>query len=158
MNQELLALRAKILAHPEEWRPLVLTNGCFDLLHVGHTRYLQSARNLGKSLVVGVNSDRSVQALKGHTRPIVPQEQRAELLLSLRSVSAVVIFEELTADHLIEALAPDFYAKGGDYSPETLPEMPTLRRHHTQLALIKVEIPTSTSAIVRKIKSAYQDL
>lgn len=150
----LATLHREIEHHPEAWRPIVLTNGCFDLLHVGHVRYLHSASQLGKSLIVGINSDRSVALLKGHRRPIIPQDQRAEVISALRWVSAVVIFEELTADKLLCTLKPDIYVKGGDYTPHTLPEFPTLSQLGIRLELIRVEIPTSTSAIVAKIKQS----
>ncbi|WP_448562391.1 adenylyltransferase/cytidyltransferase family protein [Trichothermofontia sp.] len=149
-------LQATIAADPARWRPLVLTNGCFDLLHVGHLRYLQAARCLGQSLVVGVNSDQSVQAIKptppGYPpRPIVPEEQRAELLAALKPVDGVVIFPETTADSLITALRPDIYVKGGDYSLATLPEAPTVQVYGGQIHLIQIEIPTSTSTLIDRI-------
>jgi len=149
-------LQQTIATYPENWRPLVLTNGCFDLLHVGHLRYLQVAKALGRSLVVGLNSDRSVRQLKQHRsgeppRPIVPEMQRAELLCGLKPVDAAIVFDTLTAVSLIEALKPDIYAKGGDYTIETLPEAPAVTACGCRLELVKVEIPTSTSAIINKI-------
>src|SRR5881275_839903 len=96
-------------------KKLVATNGCFDLLHVGHVRYLQAARALGDLLIVGLNSDASVRAYKGPGRPLVPQDERAELLAALRCVDYVVIFDEPTASALVSALQPDIYVKGGDY-------------------------------------------
>ena len=153
MIWELEALAYAINRAPHQWRPLVLTNGCFDLLHVGHVRYLSQAKAWGKSLVVGINSDRSVQGLKGKHRPIVPQDQRAEIIDSLKWVDGVVIFAEATADKLLETLQPDIYVKGGDYRPDTLPEMPTLQKLSIALQLIPVETPTSTTAIIHKIKS-----
>lgn len=97
---------------------IVFTNGCFDLLHVGHLRYLVEAARLGSLLVVGLNSDRSVAALKGEGRPLVPAEERAELLLGLRAVDRVVIFDEDTPLELIRLLRPGILVKGGDYDPE----------------------------------------
>lgn len=110
-------LKQAIATDPQKWRPLVFTNGCFDLLHAGHVRYLQAAKLLGRSLVVGLNSDRSVQTIKPQPdgapkRPIVPELQRAEVLAALRSVDGVVLFSESTAAQLIEALQPEIYAKG----------------------------------------------
>jgi D-glycero-beta-D-manno-heptose 1-phosphate adenylyltransferase len=148
---DLAQLQMLIAQSPQDWRPLVFTNGCFDLIHVGHVRYLSAAKALGKTLVVGVNSDSSVQQLKGNTRPYVPEAQRAEVLAALKSVSAVVIFSELTAVKIIEVIAPDIYVKGGDYTPETLPETPAVIACGASLELIKVEIPTSTTKIVQKI-------
>jgi rfaE bifunctional protein nucleotidyltransferase chain/domain len=149
-------LQQAIATHPEAWRPLVLTNGCFDLIHPGHTRYLQAAKNLGRSLVVGLNSDQSVQTIKppqpGYPpRPIVPQMQRAEVLAALKPVDAVVIFNETTATQLIEVLQPDIYAKGGDYTVATLPEAPAVQAYGGTISLIQIEIPTSTTEIVDRI-------
>ncbi|MEM8638496.1 MAG: adenylyltransferase/cytidyltransferase family protein [Cyanobacteria bacterium P01_G01_bin.54] len=155
----LIELQQCITQAPVTWRPLVFTNGCFDLLHVGHVRYLQAARALGQRLVVGLNSDRSVaqlkpQALGYPTRPLIPSGQRAELLLALTAVDAVVVFEERTATPLLEALKPDIYAKGGDYSPETLPEYATVAAYGGRVEFIKIEIPTSTSGLIEKILQA----
>ncbi len=94
---------------------LVFTNGCFDLLHVGHIRYLQAARELGDALVVGLNSDASVRAIKGPSRPLVPETERAEVLAALGCVDYVVIFAEPTAERVVAVLQPDIYVKGGDY-------------------------------------------
>ncbi len=94
----------------------MLTNGCFDLLHVGHVRYLQRARALGDALAVGVNSDASVRKLKGPGRPVTPQDERAEVLAALESVDFITIFDEDTAESLVAQVRPDVYVKGGDYS------------------------------------------
>lgn len=99
---------------------VVFTNGCFDLLHRGHVEYLAYARSLGDSLVVGLNSDRSVRELKGEGRPINPADDRAIVLAGLESVSAVVVFDEATPRELIQSLLPDVLVKGGDYSPESI--------------------------------------
>ncbi|WP_017717942.1 adenylyltransferase/cytidyltransferase family protein [Kamptonema formosum] len=152
-------LQKALAASPERWRPLVFTNGCFDLLHAGHVRYLQVARSLGRALVVGLNSDRSVQSIKPQRqgfppRPIVPEMQRAEVLCYLKPVDGVVIFSETTATPLIEALKPDIYVKGGDYKIETLPEAPAVLAYGGHLELVSIEIPTSTSAIVERILRA----
>jgi D-glycero-beta-D-manno-heptose 1-phosphate adenylyltransferase len=149
-------LESAIASSPSQWRPLVFTNGCFDLLHVGHVRYLQVAKSLGRNLVVGLNSDRSVQSIKPAlpgfpSRPIVPEIQRAELLAALKPVDAVVIFAETTATHLIQTLKPDIYVKGGDYRLETLPEASAVLAYGGKIELVQVEIPTSTTAIVNRI-------
>jgi rfaE bifunctional protein nucleotidyltransferase chain/domain len=149
-------LARAIASNPAQWRPLVFTNGCFDILHAGHVRYLQEASSLGRSLVVGLNSDASVQALKPQqpglpARPIVPEEQRAEVLAALKAVDAVVIFPETTAIELIATLKPDIYVKGGDYQIETLPEAPAVLACGGKISLVKIEIPSSTSAIVKRI-------
>lgn len=103
-----------------EGRRLVFTNGCFDLLHVGHVRYLQQARALGDALAVGLNSDRSVRELKGEGRPINSEADRAEVLAALGCVDYVVIFGEKRATELLQTVRPHVYAKGGDYTPESL--------------------------------------
>jgi len=109
-----------------EWRGrgrrVVLANGCFDLLHVGHVRYLSAARGLGDALVVGLNSDASVRRLKGPGRPLMPADERAELIGALAAVDLVVVFDEDRADALIARLRPDVHAKGTDYSEESVPE------------------------------------
>jgi len=156
MVDSLSQLQTQIQANPDQWRPLVLTNGCFDLLHVGHVRYLKTAKALGQTLVVGVNSDHSVKQIKPQqpgfpTRPILPEQQRAEVLSALTVVDAVVIFSEPTAIELIKALKPDIYAKGGDYTQQNLPEAKTVQSYGGAIELIAVEVPTSTSEIIRKI-------
>jgi rfaE bifunctional protein nucleotidyltransferase chain/domain len=139
---------------PQKWRPLVFTNGCFDLLHVGHIRYLQTAKSLGNKLIVGVNSDHSVNQIKPNKgRPIIPEQQRLEVLGSLRSVDAVVLFSQKTADNLLKVLEPDIYVKGGDYDIQTLPEANTVQEYGGKIELIKIEIPTSTSKIIEKIRN-----
>jgi rfaE bifunctional protein nucleotidyltransferase chain/domain len=105
-----------------EGKRFVLANGCFDLLHVGHVRYLEDARALGDALLVGVNSDASVARLKGAGRPIMTAAERAEIVGALESVDAVVIFDDDTADGLVATLRPDVHAKGTDYTAETVPE------------------------------------
>ncbi|MDX1976648.1 MAG: D-glycero-beta-D-manno-heptose 1-phosphate adenylyltransferase [Pseudanabaenaceae cyanobacterium bins.68] len=137
------------------WRSLVFTNGCFDLLHVGHLRYLKAAKALGKTLMVGINSDRSVQALKGSNRPVVPEQERAELIAGLGCVDGVVIFDQPTAQQVIELLLPDIYVKGGDYQLATLPEANTVLSYGGRVELIAVEIPTSTSKIITTILQRY---
>jgi rfaE bifunctional protein nucleotidyltransferase chain/domain len=123
----------------ERWRGegkrLVLANGCFDLLHVGHVRYLQGARSLGDVLLVGINSDSSVTRLKGPGRPIMTAAERAELLGSLAAVDGVVIFEEDTADALVRALQPSVHAKGTDYTAESVPEGAAVREAGGRVAI-----------------------
>jgi len=149
-------LKILIDLEPEKWRPLVLTNGCFDLIHVGHLRYLKEAKSFGKKLIVGLNSDRSVQKIKpqdkfGVNRPIIPETQRAEMLTQLKPVDGVIIFEESTASDLIYILQPDFYVKGGDYTLETLPETPSVQAYGGEIKIIEIVISTSTSNIIQKI-------
>jgi rfaE bifunctional protein nucleotidyltransferase chain/domain len=158
MIYSIAQLKTEIENNRDRWRPLVFTNGCFDLLHPGHVRYLQAAKALGKSLVVGLNSDASVRKIKPPQpgkpdRPIITAEHRAEVLAALKPVDAVVIFDEPTASNLISVLQPDIYVKGGDYAIVTLPEAPTVQAYGGQIRLIQVELPTSTTAIVQKILS-----
>ena len=142
----------------ERWRrdgqTVVLTNGCFDVLHVGHVRYLQQARTLGR-LVVAVNSDASTRALKGPSRPIVPEAERAELLAALRCVDLVTIFDDPSAEAILEALHPDVYVKGADYGPSgrPLPEAAVAERLGTRVELIALTPEHSTSALIDKIRS-----
>ena len=109
-----------------KWRAagerITLTNGCFDILHVGHVRYLRAARELGGKLIVAVNDNESVRALKGEGRPVMPAEERAEILASLSDVDAVVIFPEKDVRAIIREISPDFHAKGTDYTEESVPE------------------------------------
>jgi D-glycero-beta-D-manno-heptose 1-phosphate adenylyltransferase len=118
--------RPALLAKAAEWRrsgePIVLANGCFDLLHVGHVRYLRGAKALGGKLVVAMNSDASVRQLKGEGRPLMPAEERAEIIAALEDVDAVVIFDEPDVRALIRELRPDVQAKGTDYTRDTVPE------------------------------------
>lgn len=152
-------LQQLITQESERWRPLVFTNGCFDLLHIGHVRYLKIAKSLGSSLVVGLNSDQSVNRIKpsqpGYPpRPLVPEIQRAEILATLKPVDGVVIFAETTANRLIEALQPEVYVKGGDYSLSTLPEAPIVQSYGGRIELVQVEFPTSTTQIINRILQA----
>lgn len=149
-------IQTVIATHPDHWRPLVLTNGCFDLLHAGHVRYLTAARKLGRSLVVGLNSDCSVQQIKPAVsgqppRPIMPEAHRAEVIVALRPVDAVVIFSEPTAIALIQALRPDIYVKGGDYKIDTLPEVSAVNDCGGKVCLIPVELSLSTTRIIHQI-------
>ena len=116
------ALLAAAAAQRAAGRMIVFANGAFDLLHAGHVRYLDAARALGDWLAVGVNSDDSVRRAKGPGRPIVPQEERAEILAALESVDAVVVFDEDSPGELLRALQPGVHAKGTDYTPESVPE------------------------------------
>ena len=118
------------------FRRVVLANGCFDLLHVGHLDYLRSARAVGDLLVVAVNDDASVRALKGEHRPIHPIAERMELLAALRPVDYVVSFPELTLKETLIALRPDVHAKGSDYTPETLPEREIDRELGIEIAIV----------------------
>lgn len=127
---------------------IVATGGCFDLLHAGHVGLLREARRLGDCLVVCLNSDDSVRALKGPRRPLVPAEDRARILTALECVDAVVIFDEPTPAAVLERLRPDVWVKGGDYSPDDLTEAPVVRRHGGEVVLLPYLIRRSTTALV----------
>lgn len=139
-------------AFPQRPGKLCFTNGCFDLIHPGHVKYLEDVRALGDFLVVGLNSDASVARLKGPSRPLQTEEARAQVLLGLRSVDAVVLFEEDTPLELITALQPDLLAKGGDYTPETVVGREVVEARGGKLALIPFLPGHSTSTIERRIR------
>src|SRR5437867_13295782 len=130
---EAAALAARLRA---EGRRIVLANGCFDLLHVGHLRYLRAARRLGDVLFVGINADAAVARLKGPGRPLMPAGERAEVLTALRAVDHVVVFEDETADALVAAIRPAIHAKGTDYTPDTVPERDTVRAHGGRVVIV----------------------
>lgn len=133
-------------------KTVVFTNGCFDILHAGHVRYLKAAKELGDCLILGLNSDQSVRNIKGPTRPINHQDDRAEVLSALSAVDYVVIFEEPTAENLVTAIKPAIYVKGGDYNIKDLPESTIVAQHGGQTILIP-EVPgRSSSNIIKKIK------
>lgn len=137
-----------------EGKRVVFTNGVFDILHVGHLRYLQQARALGEVLFVGVNADASVRRLnKGPERPINPEDERAELLLGLKCVDAVCVFEEDTPLELIRAVRPDIHCKGGDYaSPDVLPETPLVRSLGGEVVILSLVPGRSTTEVVKKLR------
>jgi D-glycero-beta-D-manno-heptose 1-phosphate adenylyltransferase len=135
-------------------RKLVLTNGCFDLLHPGHVRYLQAARALGDALVVAINGDDSVRALKGEGRPLNSERDRAEIVAALECVDHVVIFPEVRATSLLERVRPAIYVKGGDYTPATLhpEERAALEKIGAEIRILPFEPGYSTSALIEKMK------
>ena len=130
---------------------IVFTNGCFDVLHVGHVRYLLQARMMGDLLVVGLNSDQSVRLLKGDKRPLVPEGERAELLSHLASVDYICLFDELRPDRLIERVKPGIHVKGGDYRAEDLPEAKTVERFGGEVVVVGLVEGKSTTNIIDKI-------
>ncbi len=134
---------------------LVLTNGCFDLLHVGHVRYLGSARSLGDALLVAINSDASVRALKGAQRPVNSQDDRAEVIAALQCVDHVIIFDSLRVTQIIRTVQPAVYAKGGDYALETLDpeEVAALREVGTEICLLPQVPDRSTSKLIGRLKT-----
>lgn len=130
---------------------IVFANGCFDLLHVGHVRYLEAARALGDLLVVGVNSDEQVRALKGEGRPFVPGRERAEVVASLRAVGLVTIFHEPTVEQLLLAIRPDIHAKGTDYTEETVPEREVVRSYGGRVAIVGDPKEHSSSEMLKNV-------
>lgn len=136
----------------EKNKKIIFTNGCFDILHAGHVRYLESAKACGDYLVIGLNSDASVRALKGEARPINSEEDRAEVIGALRAVDDVVIFGDETAENLIAKVRPDVYVKGGDYTLETLPEAKIVLSYGGKIEFIPLVSGRSSSNIINKIK------
>jgi len=145
-----LAVR-KVQALRLENKSLALANGAFDLLHVGHVRYLQGAKAQADLLLVAVNSDASVRALKGPSRPVIPQEERAELLCALSCVDWVLIFDELDVRHLIRALKPDVHVKGRDYLPQSIPEREEVEAQGGRVAVAGDEKNHSTTAVLSRL-------
>ena len=135
----------------------VFTNGCFDILHVGHIRYLQEARELGDYLVVAINSDESVRQLKGYPRPFVTQDERAEMLAALESVDYVTIYDELTAEAVVRLLRPEIYVKGGDNRPDTIPEAPAVRSYGGQVVTVALVQGRSTTRLVERVVRALTE-
>ena len=127
---------------------IVLANGCFDLFHVGHLRYLSGAKSIGDVLVVGVNSDRQTRLLKGKGRPYIAENERAELVAGLRCVDYVTIFDEPSVEELIRAIKPDFHAKGTDYSIETVPEREIVREYGGKIAIVGDPKDHSTTDLI----------
>jgi len=145
------ALVARISTEKAGGSRIVLANGCFDILHAGHVRYLEGARALGDMLVVGINSDEQVARLKGPGRPVLPERERAELVASLQAVDLVTIFPEPTVTELLLAIKPDVHAKGTDYTEETVPERDVVRSYGGRVAIVGDPKDHSTSEILKKV-------
>ena len=145
--------RSELRERVEEWRRsgerITLANGNFDLLHVGHVRYLRGAKALGGKLIVAINSDESVRRLKGEGRPVMPEHERAEIVAALADVDAVVIFPELDVRAIIREIRPDIQAKGTDYTVDSVPERDTLAEHGGRIAIVGDPKDHSTSEIIR---------
>ncbi len=158
-----MASERKILARPDlvaqarDWRArgerIVLANGCFDILHVGHVRYLQGAAALGARLVVAVNSDQSTRRLTGEGRPILDERGRAALVAAVRGVAAVTIFDELSVEPLLRALRPDVHAKGTDYTAATVPEAAVARELGVEVAIVGDPKDHSTQALLARLRA-----
>ncbi len=149
--EELAAISENLRAAGKK---LVATNGCFDLLHIGHVRYLKAARELGDALVVGINGDASVKALKGKDRPLNGEEERAEIVAALASVDHVRIFPEERASRFLETARPTIYVKGGDYQTETLnvQERAVLEKIGAEVQILPLEAGYSTTALIKRLQ------
>jgi rfaE bifunctional protein nucleotidyltransferase chain/domain len=130
---------------------IVFANGCFDVLHVGHVRYLKAAKALGDLLIVGINSDDQTRRLKGEGRPLMPEDQRAEIISSLEVVDFVAIFDEPTVEELLLALKPDIHAKGTDYTEDSVPERDVVRSFGGQTAIVGDPKDHSSSEMIEKL-------
>lgn len=144
------------LASGRKRKKVVFTNGCFDILHAGHVRYLKKARSLGDVLVVGLNSDSSVRSIKGETRPIVPQRERAEVLSALSCVDYVVLFNDATPIKLIEAIRPDVLAKGADWAAKDIAGGDIVKKNGGKIARITLVKGRSTTNIIRRVLELHK--
>lgn len=151
------ALKHRLAEHKRHGERIVFANGCFDTLHAGHIRYLEGACLEGDILVVGINNDSSVRALKGPDRPVLDENARALLVAALRSVDYVVLFSEPTVEALLEELRPDVHAKGTDYSAETVPEHATAARLGIRVAIVGDPKDHSTRDLFDSIRKAAHD-
>ena len=147
-------LSERLAEHRKRGERIVLANGCFDALHVGHIRYLEGARREGNALVVAVNSDSSVRALKGPGRPVLPESARADLVAALRVVDYVVLFSEPNVEGLLESLRPDVHAKGTDYRPDTVPERATAAHLGIRVAIVGDPKDHSTRELLDSVRKA----
>ncbi len=148
-------LKALLREARREGKKVVFTNGCFDILHAGHVKYLKEARALGDILVVGVNSDRSVRAIKGEKRPVIPQEERVEVLSALSCVDYVVVFDDPTPLRLIEELEPDILVKGADWREEEIVGKGVVESRGGRVVRIPLKEGVSTTGIIRRICELY---
>ncbi len=153
--KSLAEIKKSIEAPRAAGQKIVFANGCFDLLHVGHIRYLQQARALGDILILGLNSDASVSALKGKGRPLQPEAERAEILAALECVDYVLLFDALTVDGLLRELQPDIHAKGTDYTEESIPERNTVLSYGGQVAIAGDPKDHATRDLIQTILSKF---
>lgn len=151
LDREILVERIK--GERLENKKIALANGCFDLFHVGHIRYLAGAKDLADCLIVAINSDAQVRRLKGANRPFMPEDERAETVAALRFVDYVTVFDEPTVEELIRAIRPDFHAKGTDYTIETVPEKDFVRAYGGQVAIVGDPKNHSSTGLIGKVSS-----
>jgi rfaE bifunctional protein nucleotidyltransferase chain/domain len=144
-------LKRRLDGHRQKGERIVLTNGCFDLLHVGHTRYLSGAKAEGDILVVAVNSDSGVRHLKGEGRPVLPENERAELVAALADVDYVLIFSEPNVEAVLQSLRPDVHAKGTDYTAETVPERDVAKKLGIRVAIVGDSKRHSTKELLARL-------
>jgi len=133
-------------------KKIVLANGCFDLLHVGHVRYLSGAKFLGDVLIVGINGDRSVRRLKGRGRPLMPEAARAELVAGFACTDYVIIFQERDVERLLRTIRPDVHAKGGDYTSDTVPERAVVKSYGGRVAIVGGPKVRSTTELIKRVQ------
>jgi rfaE bifunctional protein nucleotidyltransferase chain/domain len=145
-------LEEAVAAERAGGRTIAFANGCFDILHVGHVRYLRDAAGVGDVLVVAVNGDDSVRRLKGDGRPVMPQDERAEIIAAIRGVAYVTVFDEMTPRALLERLRPDFQCKGTDYTADSVPEADLVRSWGGKVVIVGDPKDHSTSEILSKMK------
>jgi D-glycero-beta-D-manno-heptose 1-phosphate adenylyltransferase len=147
-------LLVRVAANRRTGARIVLANGCFDVLHVGHVRYLQGAKELGDLLIVGINSDKQVARLKGAGRPIMGERERAEIVDSLEAVDLVTVFDEPTVESLLLSIKPEVHAKGTDYTEDTVPERQVVRSYGGRVAIVGDPKNHSTSQLLGWLRSA----
>ncbi len=147
-------LISRVAAERSAGKLIILTNGCFDLIHAGHIRYLNGAKELGGFLVVGLNSDRQVEYLKGRGRPYISENERAEIIASLRCVDVVTIFDESTVDALIDDIRPDVHAKGTDYTVDSVPERERVRGYGGRIAIVGDPKDHSSTELIKTISES----
>ena len=155
MNAKILdeaALVEALEAERKAGKSIVFANGCFDVLHVGHIRYLQDAANVGDVLVVGINGDGSVRELKGEGRPVMPESERAEIIAALRGVSYVTIFDDSSPARLLQTLRPDFQAKGTDYTADNVPEAEVVKAYGGKVVITGDPKDHSTTDLLKKMR------
>ncbi len=145
-------LVARVAIERQKNSKIVLANGCFDFFHVGHIRYLAGAKALGDCLIVAVNSDEQVRKLKGENRPLINENERAEIISALKFVDYVTIFPEPTVEELIRVIRPDFHAKGTDYTTETVPERDIVHQYGGQTAIVGDPKDHSSTELIEKIR------
>ena len=158
MSSKLLGLKtlkARLNALPRQNFRIVFTNGCFDILHAGHIRYLATAKNAGDILIVGLNTDQSIRSIKGNKRPIIPQDQRAQVLAGMASVDYIIYFDEPDPYQLIKAIVPDILVKGADWAKTDIVGADVVKKNGGEILQIPFEYDVSTSRIIERIVALY---